>query len=123
MGSDMVGMAIQASYGLGEGCVLLSVSGRSFWQQWLGWAVPNLVGLSPVSVRPWRGSATGTAAVGRAGTSGGVRGVVRVEAERTGAERGPGAVGIDGSGRVLCVRVDGVHAVNGTVGRQGRDAF
>ena len=48
---------------------------------------------------------------------------MRVEAKRTGAERGPGAVGNGGSGRVLCVRVDGVHAVYDTVGRRGRRAF
>ena len=47
----MAGMVIQASYGLGDDGVLLSVSGRSVWQQWLGWAVPNLVGLPHVSVR------------------------------------------------------------------------
>ena len=94
----------QASYGLGEGCVLLSVSGRSFWQQWLGWAVPNLVGLSLVSVRPWRWSATGTAAVGQAGSSEGVRECLRVEAERMGAEGGPGVVAFDGDDGVLCAR-------------------
>ena len=62
-----------------------------------------MVGLPRVSVRSWRWSATFPAAVGRAGTSEGVRGCLRVAAEWMEAEGGPGVAGIDGRVGVLCV--------------------
>ena len=63
-----------------------------------------MVGLPRLSVRSWRWSATFPAAVGRAGTSEGVRGCLRVEAERTAPVGGLGVAGIDGRGRVLWAR-------------------
>ena len=61
----IIGKWLQVSYVRGEGGFLLSMSGRSSWRQWLGWAVPNVVGLSPVSAQNWRTAATFPAAVGR----------------------------------------------------------
>ena len=112
---------LQRASGLGEGGVLFRSSWRSSWCARDGGSVPNLVGRSLASVQSWRRSATGTAATGLARAGRGVRGGVRVTQRRTEATGGLGEAGIDGGDGVLCVLVDGVHAVNGVLARRGRE--
>ena len=60
----IMGVALWAAKGQGEDGVLFRASWRSSRWSWRGWAVPNTVGGSRWSARPWRLSAPSPAMAG-----------------------------------------------------------